>query len=72
MDYPVPSPAAGFAVTRRGALGWLGGGALYALVGDGGIVRLDTGGTLAGLHAEGDELVWTHDGVPRRVVVTPG
>jgi hypothetical protein len=63
-----PSAAAGFAVTDRGALGWLGDGALHALGAGRKIVTLDAGGTLAGLHAEGPALVWTHDGVPRRAV----
>jgi hypothetical protein len=64
--YPPPVAAGGFAVTDRGVLGWMAGGALYALVGDEKVVTLDQGGLLAGLHAEGDALVWTHDGVPRR------
>jgi hypothetical protein len=66
LAYPPPSVAGGFAVSGRGVLGWLAGGALYALVGDEHVVTLDAGGVLAGLHAEGDALVWTHDGVPRR------
>jgi hypothetical protein len=70
--YPAPTAAAGFAVTGRGVLGWLAGSTLYALTRSDGIAELDAGGTLAGLHAEGDALVWTHDGAPRRVVVTPG
>ena len=70
--YPAPSAADGFAVTDRGVLGWLSAGTLYGLTAPDKIVQLDQGGTLAGLHAEGDALVWTHDGAPRRVVVTPG
>jgi hypothetical protein len=38
-----------------------------AIVGNDKTVTLDQGGVIAGLHADGDALVWTHDGAPRRI-----
>jgi hypothetical protein len=63
-----PSPRAGaFAVTDRGIPVWVAGDRLLALR-NYGVSELDRGGTVAGLHAEGDAVVWTHDGAPRTAV----
>jgi hypothetical protein len=66
--YPAPTAAEGFSVTDEGVLAWMRQGTLYALVANEKIIKLDEGGTIAGLHAEGDAVVWTHDGASRRVV----
>jgi hypothetical protein len=66
--YPPPTAADGFAVTEGGVLAWMRQGVLYALVETYKIAVLDGGGAIAGVHAEGDAVVWTHDGVPRRVI----
>jgi len=62
--FPPPRSAV---VTDLGVAGWIAETVLYGLV-RGKIVRLDEGATLEGLHAEGDALVWTHNGEPRRLV----
>jgi len=64
-SYPAPK-AGSLAVTDRGVLGWVSENSVYALVDDYKIVTLDQGGTIAGLHADGHSLLWTHDGAPRR------
>ncbi|RKQ90344.1 hypothetical protein C8N24_0145 [Solirubrobacter pauli] len=62
-------PIAGspFAVTDAGRGAWIVGGTLYATGRDYDVVALDSGGALTDLHAEGDALVWTRDGVLKRV-----
>lgn len=65
--YPAPAADRPFAVTDRGVLGWERDGVLYATAAKQRIVQLDAG-AIAGLRADGDALVWTRDGVPRRVV----
>jgi hypothetical protein len=67
-SYPAPTAAEGFAVTDEGVLAWVSQRTLYALVASDKIVKLDEGGTIAGLHVDGDAVVWTHDGASRRVV----
>jgi hypothetical protein len=62
-------PGQGLAVTDRGVIAWRDGEALYALV-DGDVTELDRGGALSDPHAQGDTVVWTHDGAPRSF--TPG
>jgi hypothetical protein len=65
-DPSYPAPQAGsLAVTDQGVLGWVSENVVYALVDDYKILTLDHGATIAGLHADGDSLVWTHDGAPR-------
>lgn len=66
-QYPVPVAGAPFAVTAQGVAGWVRGEALYALVDQDTIVRLDAG-AIGDLRADGDALVWTRDGVPQRWV----
>jgi hypothetical protein len=66
--YPPPTDAGGFAVTDAGVLAWVSQGTLYALVATDKIVKLDEGGTIAGLQVDRDAVVWTHDGASRRVV----
>jgi hypothetical protein len=63
-EYPLPTTA--YAVTDRAVLTWIAGTTLYALA-QGQVRTLDSGGALAGLRAEGDAVVWTHDGAPRSV-----
>jgi hypothetical protein len=65
-EYPPPTAAAGYAVTDAAVLAWAAGTTLYAVV-KGKVVTLDQGAAIAGLHAEGNAVVWTHDGAPRSV-----
>ena len=66
--YPSPNAQTGFIVTDAGALAWLADGVLYALASNNRVVVLDQSAVLAGLHAEGDAVAWTHDGAARRAV----
>lgn len=67
VNFPAPRAGAPIAVTDGGMLAWITGGKLYAMTGTYDVVTLEEGGTLADLHAEGDAIVWTRDGAPRRV-----
>jgi hypothetical protein len=66
---PLAPPVRGgaVAVTAAGSVAWIAGDALLAATA-GKASELDRGGTLAGLRAEGDAVVWTHDGAPRSAV----
>ncbi len=64
----VPRRGDPLVVTSRGGLAWVRGGVLYRLGGAGSIRELDRG-EVTGLRAEGDDVVWTRDGVERRATV---
>lgn len=64
---PFPVASAPFAVTDAGRAAWIVAGTLYGTDRDYDVVTLDSGGVLSDLHAEGDALVWTRDGVVKRV-----
>ncbi len=64
--YPVPLNGAPIAVTDQGVLAFARDGVLWALVARNQFRKLDEG-AIADLRAEGDALVWTRDGVPRRL-----
>ena len=58
------APSGDFAVTDQGVIAWREEDVLYALV-DRVVVVLDHGGVLTDPQAQGNTVVWTHDGAPR-------
>jgi hypothetical protein len=64
---PPPTPGAPFAVTDRGTAVWLRDAKLIAARDKTAIV-LDQGAAIASLHAVGDRVSWTNDGVTRTVI----
>jgi hypothetical protein len=62
-----PEPGEPVAITASGTVAWVAEGALVAAVG-GKVVTLDSGGTIAALHADGEAVAWTRDGAPRSEV----
>jgi len=66
-DVGAPRPGAPFTVTGRGIPAWLDGDRLVRLA-NYSAPELDHGPGIADLQAEGDAVVWTHDGVRRSAV----
>ena len=62
--YCVVEPGHGAVITGGGTVAWIDKSTVRVCLDDK-YTDVDSGGTLANLHVEGDTVVWTHDGVRR-------